>query len=190
MNVFTEIFKWFTELFKWWFVVLPWEQGLRVRLGKHPVILGPGIHLKVPLYHTAYKQTTRMRMLRLSMQTVTTRDKVTLSIVCSMGYTIKDVLMLYKKLHHPEGTLANIIQSRVAEFVAVNYMKDCTPVMVEEFICENVDIAQYGLGNGYFKVTNYAAVKTIRLLQDQNWIADDLHLDNHVGAVLNGPAPR
>ncbi len=190
MNIFTEIFKWFTELFKWWFVVLPWEQGLRVRLGKHPVILGPGIHLKVPLYHTAYKQTTRMRMLRLSMQTVTTRDKISLSIVCSMGYTIQDVLTLYKSLHHPEGTLANLVQSRVAEFVSTNTLDNCTPEGIEKYINDNINLEKYGLGNGYFKVTNYAAVKTIRLLQDQNWIADDLQLDNHVGAIINGPQPR
>jgi hypothetical protein len=36
-------------LLVWWVTVAPWERALRVRLGKRVTLLGPGVHLRIPV---------------------------------------------------------------------------------------------------------------------------------------------
>jgi hypothetical protein len=44
-----------------WVIVQPWEQCLRVRMGKHVRMLPSGFHWRLPLIDTVFKQSVRMR---------------------------------------------------------------------------------------------------------------------------------
>lgn len=61
MNAFVEILRSFWRCFIWWVVIQPWEQGIRVRLGKKRVRLEPGIHFRIPYLDAVFKQSNRLR---------------------------------------------------------------------------------------------------------------------------------
>lgn len=179
MNIITQIFNWFTQLISWWIMVLPWEQGLRIWMGKSITVLGPGLHFKLPLLHAAYKQVTRLRVMVLPMQTLTTKDGVAICLVATLGYEVTDLKKLYTTLHQPEATLHNLVQGFVAEYIAERKMEDCNPGKIQQAVHESLQLEKYGLGCSSFKITGFVSrIRTIRLLQDQHWMSDALRLDS------------
>lgn len=148
----------------WWVTVTPWEQALRVRFGKHITDLGSGIHLRVPGMHRVYVQSTRLRTSDLGRQTVTTADGQAITISGVLRYTITDLRKLYNTLHHAEATLVDMAMGAVAVFVAGTEIEHCTPGAVEEFVNAMLDLEKYGLEGEGLRITDFAAVRTYRLI--------------------------
>lgn len=150
---------------------MPWEQVVRVRLGKHIRILNAGVHLKIPYIDLIYRQSTRQRVVRSDMQTVTTKDRVTITLASQIVYAIGDVRLLYNSLHHPEDTISALVQSGISNFVVNTNIDECTPHSIEEHLKSNVDFTTMGLSGVNFCITNFAIVKTYRLIMDtaRNW---------------------
>src|SRR5688572_22622520 len=117
----------FLDLFIWWTVIQPWEQGIRVRLGKKRVPLAPGIHFKIPYADHVYIQTTRRRYSNFGPCTATSRDGQTITLAGAVGFTIADLDKLYDKLQNPEDALHAITTGTVAGYVAAHDIADCTP---------------------------------------------------------------
>ena len=162
-----ELFIQFGRLFKWWFILAPWEQGVRVRLGKHTRIFGAGIHLLVPYIDIIYKQSTRQRVTRTEMQTLTTRDGKVITLAGQMGYSIKHIGLLYQTLHHAEDTLLALAQQSVAEYVEANLFEAITPSGIKDYVVAKADFEQYGLGDVSFSITCFVVVRTYRLIMDK-----------------------
>lgn len=43
---------------KFWIVIAPWEVGVRIRLGRKAVALGPGLHLRIPWVASGHENVT------------------------------------------------------------------------------------------------------------------------------------
>jgi len=173
-NFFDYIFK----AVKFWIIIQPWEQGLRVRRGKTTTKLTGGLYFRIPYIDSVYVQETRLRMIALCMQTLTTKDGKTVTINSSLGYSIQDIEQLYQTLYHPEGTISNMAMSESSDFVFVNNLTDITPKQIEDAVLAKLNAGQYGLQFEYFKITNFAAVRTFRLIQDgQSWVDNSLKMD-------------
>lgn len=180
-STLASMLKSLTGIFRWWVCVMPWEAGLRVRAGRWVKVLRRGIHLRVPFIDSVYKQTTRLRVASMPMQTLTTKDGKTVSVTAAVGYSIKDIRVLYEKLHQPETTIANIAMSGLASFVNTHALDECTPAKIEAATLELLKLEEYGLGEGYVKVVSYAVARTMRLLMDTHWHHEGLTLDGQVG---------
>lgn len=169
MDIFNSILKWLSQLLTWWVIIMPWEQGIRVRKGSNVTLLTKGIYLKLPIIDSIYVQTTRIRVISLPVQTLTTKDGKTVSIIASSGYSIKDIKKLYYELFHPEMTIRNIVMGSIAEYISTNNYEDCVPSKVEESVNSLLNGDDYGLDNMSIKVIGYALVKTYRLIQDGHY---------------------
>lgn len=169
------------SLFRWWVQIMPWEQGVRVWLGKHVRLIGPGMHLRIPFLHRIYKQTTRVRVVALAPQTVTSKDGETITVTLAIGYTIDDVLRLYQSVHDPEKTLCNMALAEVARVVSAWRAEGCDPADLAKAVADSLDLERFGLGSKYVRVVGWARVRTYRLIQDSCWQQNDLNLDLHEG---------
>jgi hypothetical protein len=179
-DIFYHISQFF-QSFKFWVTISPWEQALRVRLGKNVVLLGPGIHLFFPVTDVLYRQSVRMRICILNRQTLTSRDGKTIVLAGSLGYCLKDINKLYRTLHHADDTLASMARVAIAEYVATNAFAACTPQQIVDHINKTVDLAQYGLGNVSVYITEFSSCRTFRLIGDHTADSisyDDLRTDN------------
>lgn len=155
---------------KMWVIIQPWEAGIRVRNGKHIKKLSKGIYFKLPYFDSVYVQEIRLRVRELPMQTLTTKDHKTVTLNSSIGYTISDIEKLYETLYRPEMTLQNIAMSAISEVMFKTRSEDLTPEKIEQAVLEKLAADDYGMNYEYFKITNFAIVRTYRLIQDQTWV--------------------
>lgn len=164
MGTLIESLKQFGQVFRWWVIIAPWEQGLRVRLGCRITVLRAGPHLRVPFVDSVYVQSTRRRVVNLPIQTVTTRDGKTLTFSGTVSYAIADVAKLYATLHHAHDTLQNLALQALAERVSSG-----VGLTAQQLVSINLDLSNYGIVDTELCVTDFAFVKTYRLISDQKW---------------------
>lgn len=177
MNQVKEFFEYIFNSFKFLVIVQPWEKGIRVRSGKTIKKLDSGIFFKIPYIDSVYVQETRMRMTQMCMQTLTTKDGHTLTINSSLGWCFLDVYKVYDTICHIEGTISNLSMSITAEYVFNHQLKEIKPKEIEDAVLNELKKHDYGLGFDYFKLTNFASVKTFRLIQDsQSWTENGVKL--------------
>lgn len=152
------------SLLTWWIIVSPWERAVRVRLGKHEALLGPGVHLRIPFADRVYQQSTRRRASALPPQTLVTKDGKPLTVAVMVGYVINDLLLLYHTLHHAEGTIHSEVLGAIGRFVTSRESRNCGPVELAAAATSAVDLEQFGLGDVSITVTSFAYVRTYRLI--------------------------
>ncbi len=188
MTSLWEIVGRFAGLFVWWTIVAPWEAGIRVRLGNRVATLGPGIHLKIPHLDQIFKQTVRMRVTTLQLQTITTLDGKTITLCATVGYCISDIALLYNTLHHADETIRNITAGHIAKIVRSCELNHCRPEKIEQAVNADLNLRQYGLDTVTVRIVDFAAVKTYRLLSDQRWMSGDLDTTVPVAGTRGLPA--
>lgn len=176
MSNFNEIIKALSQLFHWWILVMPWEQGLRIRLGKNVKVLVGGIYLRIPFVDIAYVKAFRVRIIPIAPQTVTTADRQTVTVTCALGYEIVDILKLYNSLNDPEMTLSTIAACHVATKLMTSTAGGLTSADIESYLMDEMGKTDYGLKFSYLKITSFAIVRTYRLIQDGNWHHNALNL--------------
>jgi hypothetical protein len=177
MEILNTIAAFLNKLFQWWFTVMPWEQAIRIRRGRTTRLLGAGLYLKVPFIDAVYIQTTRMRMVDMPIQTVSTQDGTTLTIKAVIGYSIKDVQLLYNTLYHPEMTLNSMAMGHIGEYVRGNSIANISPLKIEEFVNSKIIASDYGLDKMTIRITTFAGVKTFRLIQDHSGMYEGLNME-------------
>jgi hypothetical protein len=149
-----------------WIIVSPWEQALRVRAGKHVKLLGAGIHWKIPFLDSFYLQSVRLRISTLGRQTISSRDRQTFTLAAAMGYAIDDIQQLYNTLHHAEDTLVSLARTAIADYITLHDGADCQPPTIEKAATGTLDFKYYGLKDVRVYITEFASVRTFRLIGD------------------------
>ncbi len=164
MTTFGQILDAIRRAITWWVLVNPWEQALRVRLGKHVRELGPGIHFQIPFVDRVYLQSIRFRMCILQSQTITTLDNKVVTLAGVVGYVIEDLRLLYDTLHQPEASIDGLICGAIADYVALNPASECCASKIATSVIEEVDLGQFGIGQILIRLTDLAFVKTYRMI--------------------------
>lgn len=168
-----ELFDYLFNAFKIWVIIQPWEQGLRVRKGKKIKLLNGGIYFKIPYFDSVYVQETRLRVVDLPIQTLTSKDFKTITLSSSFGYSMHSIQRLFDTLYHPEVTIANIASSEIADYVFKKNINEITPEDIEKIVLTKLNSLDYGLKFEYFKLSNFAVVRTYRLIQDTSYMYSD-----------------
>ncbi|MCI0349068.1 MAG: SPFH domain-containing protein [Acidobacteriales bacterium] len=152
-----------------WFTVLPWQEGLRVRLGKHVKVLKAGLHWKIPLLDTIFVMPMRMRTLTTPRQTVTTSDGACITFAMNIAFIVRDIQKLYETLHAPAETISDLAQSLAAQWIATHSKLDATPAAVSKAVDADLHLGRYGLECKRVYVSEFAVVRTYRLMGDDNY---------------------
>ncbi len=168
MGAIVDLIRSFWRLFIWWVVILPWEEAVRVRLGRHRARLLPGLHFRIPYIDSVFKQSNRERWSTLTPQTVTTNDGHTLTLAGQLGYCITNVEVLYDTLQHAEAGVRSMAQGAIAEFVHRHRMVDCSPDNVAVGAAASLNLDSYGLEVVRLQLTTFCRVKTYRFIMDSH----------------------
>lgn len=172
-----ETLEYLLKVFIIWKIILPWETGIRVRIGKDIKILNKGIHFRIPYFDSIYVQQTRLRVVDMPIQTTTTKDGHTITFIIAAGYEVTDILKLYNALHRPESTLSNMIMGSATSFVNDNNLSDIKPQLIEDCVMDVMSKTDYGIKFAYSKLLGFSVVKTFRLIQDQHWSSNQLNIE-------------
>lgn len=172
-----ELLEYIFNIFKIWVIIQPWQQGIRVRFGKNKKLLNPGIHFKIPYFDSVYVQETRMRMVSIPIQTVTCSDKNTVTLSGTLGYSINNIETLYLTLYHPESTIISICMAMVTDYISKVELASITLDQVESYVLTELQKVDYGLRFERFEITNFASVKTFRIIKDDSWSYEGINMD-------------
>ena len=159
----------------WFFLVAPWEQAIRVRLGKHTKVLGAGVYVRIPFIDKVFKQSVRRRINAIRAQTLTTKDGKVITISGAVGYQIGDLGKLYDTLESANMTIENEVAGIIAEYIGERPLSECHSRKLEEFVAAKLDLAKYGLEGQEFYVQSFAASKTFRMITGE--IGNSWHPD-------------
>lgn len=160
---------WITNLFrqvKCWTIVLPWERAVRIRLGKHVRILEPGFHVRIPIIDEVRVYNNRLRICSFPCITVTTRDGKTVTAAGLVGFRIVDPLASLMTLREPETTCSALAMSAVAKFILASRFETLKASEVECVAVAAITSAAPGIIFDFVRLTDFASVRTYRLLQD------------------------
>jgi hypothetical protein len=152
-----------------WVIVNPWERAIRVRLGRWRLLLGPGLHLKLPIADAIFSQSVRRRICSLRTQTLTTDDGKTATLGACLGYEITNLDRLYDTLHHAEDTLENLALAAFAREVRGRRADACDAAAIEAAVQARLDFARFGVGAVEVYLTDFAFVRTYRLISDPRY---------------------
>lgn len=153
--------------FQFWVTIAPWEAALRVRLGKHAVKLGPGIHIRVPFLDRMFIVATRPRTIISVGQTITTRDLQPLTINVAVTYAVADVAVLYMACSNPEESLLCRVQGEISDFVAGLDRVELSSRIIEDAIGPKVPNSEWGLSEVRLMITTFTYAKPLRILNSE-----------------------
>jgi len=188
MTIVEQIRQLIGGLFQWWITIAPWQQGVRVRFGKRTKLLRPGVHFKMPLFDLIYMQPIRLRAQYVESQTLTTADGKTVAMAAAIQYEIKDLLTLYRTVHNAHDTIAQQVQATLASYVFLHRLDELKPQDAEKHLFNTMDLSQYGLKVHKFQLTNFAVVRTYRLISGE--IGSFTGYDQRLETVLSMSDPR
>lgn len=145
MEWFKQIWDQLSSLLRWWVTVLPWEQGVKVWCGNQYKIIGPGLHFRVPYFHTVYVQSVRTNFVITSPQTLTTACGKTLTLAMVVGYAITDIVMVYNSVSELTAAITSMVMSSVSAFVSENRAEDCGPKSIEGHVKNVLIESKWGI---------------------------------------------
>lgn len=163
----------------WWFTVRPWEQAVRLTLGKKRVLLGAGVYFKVPIVHQALIFPIRTRTVYVPMQTLRSKDGRTMMIGLILKYQIVDLFLVLDTLHNPEATLAHLAQGIVGKMVPTLEASGVDAATIGAAINAEIKPEQYGISEFSVMVSDNADLsqRTFRLIQEARWFSPDSEID-------------
>ena len=177
MEWLSTILKNFVKPLQWWIVIAPWEQGLRVRLGKTSKLLRPGIHFRIPFLDKIYVQNTRLRTIEESNTTATTTDGVAVTYSLAINLAVGDVSKLFQNLSSPKSTLVAAAQGAISRAIAsgdktsldANSLEQAALVVVRQ-VAESA-----GFINVEVKITALCCIRAYRLINESYSSGADSH---------------
>lgn len=177
-------FQWLIDTFrdiKFWFRVEPWEKGVRVRAltkGSKTMVVGAGLHWKIPMLDEVYMVNTRLRIAPASTQTISTKDAKVVTLGITIGFSIIDPLQAMNTYQDPESSVSVLAHNYSADYVASRTLEEVQLPELEVFVEEGLkETPDNGINIEFVKVTNFvhsSPARTIRLVQD------DLIVDHSV----------
>lgn len=158
------MFRQLIQLMTWFIVIAPWEQAIRIRMGKRRRLLEPGFYIRIPFIDRIFKQSVRRRLHIITPQTLTTRDGKIVICGGAVGFSITDLFKLYDTLESPNDTIANEVAGIVAEFIGAHRLEECRVRAIEEFVMGKLDLSRYGLSGQEFILTQFAVTRAYRFI--------------------------
>jgi len=180
MEWFKQIWEQVSTVLKWWVIILPWESGLRIRLGKKIKILKPGIHFRIPYIDSCYRQAIRLNFVNLAPQTLTAKTGETMTVSLIVGYCISDILKVYNSVSEIESAICGNVMGNISDFISTSELDKCRPSDIERQTKDCLLKKDWGINVSEVKITSYAIVKTFRLIQDNAWMSQSHRLNDKV----------
>ena len=178
MESLNQILQVLIKLLDWYVLVMPWEQGVLVRLGKYPKLIEKGIHFKIPFLDRVFVQESRTRLIDLPMQTLSTKDNRTLTIKPVVTYHLVDIMLTFNTLAHPEMTLSGIVLGYLSDYVSSKTFDELNKMDAEKFAQDSTDAKNFGLSDIDVKITSWTEVPALRLLQDYSYLVEGMNLSS------------
>jgi regulator of protease activity HflC (stomatin/prohibitin superfamily) len=148
-------------------IVLPWEQGVRVRGGTATKLLKPGVHMFWPVIGDIITDDCVVDVNTTELQTCTTDDGEAVSVALTLKYRVTDLRALDGSIQDHDRTIANEVCASAASWVAeLNH--DQIPSMLTDAVFDDVHerLAEWGIDLQAVSLFTFTKAQTLRLLTE------------------------
>lgn len=161
---FSEILRLVAKALSLWVAVAPWQQCLRIRLGKNVKRLDPGLHFLWPLFDRVVVQPSASRLSNVYAQTLMTSDGDVVSVRSVVKYRLVDLELLCRNVASPEDAVVDEVASEIAARVPTMATAEISVRLGQEVY---PDFSHWGLEVERFSITDLVIVRrAYRLISD------------------------
>jgi regulator of protease activity HflC (stomatin/prohibitin superfamily) len=137
-----------------WVVLDPWEEGIRVRLGKWVKDLKPGLHWMIPFADRVETVNVLPQRITLPNQSVRCADGKVIAISGALMYGIKNARRVWLEVEDHDESLVTLAMNRLAEYAASvpgdevtvdNLQKHVLPVLRRQATKWGIDVRDLGV---------------------------------------------
>ena len=161
-------------LSNWWYYITPvviiptYEEAVLLRFGHFKKVLGPGFHVKLPIFDEVISQHVVVTTLSLAAQSLYTKDKQNIVVKGVIKYRIADVKIFLLEVFDAQDALADMTQSIIKNIIISTIIDDCVDPEIDNVLTKKVrgEAKKWGVEIQQVTLTDIAPIRSFRIIND------------------------
>lgn len=159
---------------EWWAYLMPaiiipnYEEAVLLRNGKFIKVLGPGFHVKLPIFDEVISQHVVVTTLSLPAQSLYTQDKQNIVVKGVIKYKISDVKIFLLEVFDAQDALADMTQSIIKNIIITTPLEQCLDLELDNLLTKKVRVEakKWGVDIQQVTLTDIAPIRSYRIIND------------------------
>lgn len=159
---------------EWWSYLMPaiiipnYEEAVLLRNGKFVKVLGPGFHVKLPIFDEVISQHVVVTTLSLPAQSLYTKDKQNIVVKGVIKYKIADVKIFLLEVFDAQDALADMTQSIIKNIIITTSIEECLDSELDNILTKKVRVEarKWGVEIQQVTLTDIAPIRSYRIIND------------------------
>jgi len=159
---------------EWWAYLMPaiiipnYEEAVLLRNGKFIKVLGPGFHVKLPIFDEVISHHVVVTTLSLSSQSLYTQDKQNIVVKGVIKYKIADVKIFLLEVFDAQDALADMTQSIIKNIIITTPLEQCLDLELDNLLTKKVRVEarKWGVEIQQVTLTDIAPIRSYRIIND------------------------
>lgn len=159
---------------EWWAYLMPaiiipnYEEAVLLRNGKFVKVLGPGFHVKLPIFDEVISQHVVVTTLSLPAQSLYTQDKQNIVVKGVIKYKISDVKIFLLEVFDAQDALADMTQSIIKNIIITTPLEQCLDLELDNLLTKKVRVEakKWGVDIQQVTLTDIAPIRSYRIIND------------------------
>jgi regulator of protease activity HflC (stomatin/prohibitin superfamily) len=161
------IINWFNYLTP--AVIIPnYEEAVLLRNGHFKKVLGPGFHVKLPIFDDVITQHVVVTTLSLAAQSLYTKDKQNIVVKGVIKYRIADVKIFLLEVFDAQDALADMTQSIIKNIIISSSLEQCIDPEMDNILTKKtrMEARKWGVDVQQVTLTDIAPIRSFRIIND------------------------
>ncbi len=159
---------------EWWAQLVPaiiipsYEEAVLLRNGKFIRVLGPGFHVKLPIFDEVISHHVVVTTLSLSAQSLYTQDKQNIVVKGVIKYKISDVKIFLLEVFDAQDALSDMTQSIIKNIIITTPLEQCLDLELDNLLTKKVraEARKWGVEIQQVTLTDIAPIRSYRIISD------------------------
>lgn len=159
---------------EWWSYLMPaiiipnYEEAVLLRNGKFVKVLGPGFHVKLPIFDEVISHHVVVTTLSLPAQSLYTQDKQNIVVKGVVKYKIADVKIFLLEVFDAQDALADMTQSIIKNIIITTPLEECLDLELDNLLTKKVRVEarKWGVEIQQVTLTDIAPIRSYRIIND------------------------
>jgi len=159
---------------EWWAYLMPaiiipnYEEAVLLRNGKFIKVLGPGFHMKLPVFDEVISHHVVVTTLSLPAQSLYTQDKQNIVVKGVIKYKISDVKIFLLEVFDAQDALADMTQSIIKNIIITTPLEECLDLELDNLLTKKVRVEarKWGVEIQQVTLTDIAPIRSYRIIND------------------------
>jgi regulator of protease activity HflC (stomatin/prohibitin superfamily) len=150
-------------------IIIPnYEEAVLLRNGKFVKVLGPGFHVKLPIFDEVISQHVVVTTLSLPAQSLYTKDKQNIVVKGVVKYKIADVKIFLLEVFDAQDALADMTQSIIKNIIITTSIEECLDLELDNVLTKKVRVEarKWGVEIQQVTLTDIAPIRSYRIIND------------------------